>query len=116
MLLLCVNQACDIERSPYSEGTGSPGYNSNGVNELTHIYRSANATLKGSAAGGATNVTAWVNGTLLSSAITPYADGSWAKTGATLNSGTNTFVAVPQGGSGGTVTNTLCGDGWGSLC
>ena len=104
-----MNQTCDIERSPGSEGTGSPGYNGNGLNELTNVHRPANATLKGSAAGGATHVMAWVNGTLLSSAITPYADGSWAKTGVTLNSGTNTFVAVSQGGSGGAITNTEVG-------
>ena len=46
-----MNQACDIERSPWSEGTGC---NSDGLHELTNVYRPANATLKGTAAGGAT--------------------------------------------------------------
>ena len=58
-MLLCVNRTCDIERGPWSEGTGSPGYKSKGLNELTNVYRPANATLKGTAAGGATNVMAW---------------------------------------------------------
>ena len=79
-LRLCVNQTGDIKRGLWSEGTGSPGHNVKGRNGLTNIPWPANATIDGTTAGGATNVVAWVNGTLLSSAITPYVYGSGAMT------------------------------------
>ena len=86
-------------------------FNTDNRNQLSNATRSGTLTVAGSAgyvAPASLPVTVTVSGTGLSSgAATVYADQTWARAGATLASGNNTYTASAQDNSGRTSQDSV---------
>jgi RHS repeat-associated protein len=78
----------------------------NNLNELTGVSRTGTFTVAGAVQGVATSVTVADNGNA-PQAASLYADGTFARSGVNLLSGTNTFTAVATDALGRWDTNTV---------